>query len=67
MPHYKSYDDRNKPAHCLAECLFCGEVQEKKHMVCLMLREDCWATPKVVSYICPECKCKFYERLEIKE
>lgn len=67
MSNYSPYEDRVKPAHCLAECVFCGEVHEKKHMVCLMLRDNCWATPKVVCHMCTECKSNLYERLEIKE
>lgn len=68
MPLYKSYKDReNKPAHCLAECIYCGETHEKKDMNCLMLRENSYATPKVIGYMCPKCKSSVYERLGIKE
>ena len=68
MAHYKSYRDRaNKPARCLAECICCGETHEKRYMNCLMLRENTWATPKVIGHVCPECKSNVYERLEIKE
>lgn len=67
VAHYKSYNEKNKPAHCLAECIYCGETHEKKYMNCLMLRENCWATPKVIGYLCPDCKSNMYERLEIRE
>lgn len=67
MAHYKSYAERTKPIHCLAQCLYCGETNEKKHMNCLMLRDNAWATPKVIAYMCPDCKINLYERLEIRE
>lgn len=68
MAHYKSYKDRaNKPAHCLAKCAYCGTTREKRNMKCLMLRDNGWATPKVIAFICPNCVANLYEHLEIKE
>ena len=68
MAHYKSYIDKiNKPKHCLANCLYCGKMAEKRHMKCLMLRENGWATPKTIAFICPDCLPNLYEQLNIKE
>lgn len=67
MAHYKSYADRVKPAHCVAQCAYCGKTYEKRHINCLMLRENGWKNPKVLTFICPNCISNLFEHLEIKE
>lgn len=67
MAHYKSYNEKNKPAHCLAECVYCGKAHEKRNMKCLMLRKNGWATPRVLTFICPDCISNLYEHLALKE
>lgn len=67
MARYKSYNERTKPARCLAKCVYCGRENEKRYMQALMLRENAWATPKVITFMCTECVCNLFEHLEIKE
>jgi hypothetical protein len=63
-----SYENKiNKPKHCLSKCIFCDKIEEKRYMKCLMLRDNGWATPKAIGFICPECLPNLYEQLEIKE
>ena len=67
MAHYKSYEDKIKPARCLAKCVYCEKIHEKRYMKCLMLRKNGWANPKTLTFICSDCISNLFEHLEIKE
>lgn len=67
MARYKSYEEKDKPLHCLAQCVECGKTGEKRYMQALMLRKDGWAAPRVIAHICNDCSVCVFDRLGISK